>query len=76
MLQRKYLVTHNVLRELRLSKCMTQSALAEEIGFSKSAISKYENGDRIPRVDTLEKLAIVLDADIWDLVDYFQKRKI
>ncbi len=76
MLQRKYLLTHNVLRELRLSKCMTQSALAEEIGFSKSAISKYENGDRIPRVDTLEKLAIVLDADIWDLVDYFQKRKI
>lgn len=55
---------------------MTQSALAEEIGFSKSAISKYENGDRIPRVDTLEKLAIVLDADIWDLVDYFQKREI
>lgn len=45
------------LKELRQSKNMTLEELANEIGTTKSTISRYENGMRQPKQDILEAIA-------------------
>lgn len=47
----------NRLKELRQSKNMTLEELANEIGTTKSTISRYENGIRQPKQDILEAIA-------------------
>ena len=45
------------LRELRKNKRLSQDALAEIIGVSKSSISMWERGLRTPELETFEALA-------------------
>ena len=45
------------LIHLRKSKNMTQSELAEALGFPKSLISMYESGDRTPADQNKRKIA-------------------
>lgn len=45
------------LTELRKSKKLTQSELAEKFNYSDKAVSKWEHGEAIPGVDTLQQLA-------------------
>ena len=50
----------NTLKELRLQAGLTQSQLASQIGVTKSAVSYYEIGSRIPSPEILVKLSSVL----------------
>lgn len=43
----------NVLKRLRLKENMTQSQLAQKLGLTKSVISAYETGLRLPSYDIL-----------------------
>ena len=43
------------LRLLRESKGLNQSQLAEKLGVSRGSISYYENKDRIPGIEFLDK---------------------
>ena len=43
--------------------CTTQRDLAKEIGVTESAMSRYCNGERYPRIGTLVKIADALDVD-------------
>lgn len=45
------------LREERALKGVSQEELSKEIGVTKSTISLYENGDNVPDVKTLVKIA-------------------
>ena len=45
------------LRQLRMEKGMTQTALAHSLSVSKAAISTYENGLRNPPDNTLVDMA-------------------
>lgn len=45
------------LKEMRLKMNLTQKELAEAIGCSSGAYSKYEVGDRAPSLEILCKLA-------------------
>lgn len=45
------------LKELRTMKGLSQVALAEALGVSKSIIGAYETGDRKPSYEILEELA-------------------
>jgi transcriptional regulator with XRE-family HTH domain len=45
------------LTNLRKSKKLTQSELAERFSYSDKAVSKWEHGDALPSVDTLQQLA-------------------
>lgn len=47
---------------------MSQADLAKETGLSKSAISRYCAGKRIPSTTTLIKFAYAFDCDAEDLI--------
>ncbi len=47
----------NKIKELRVSQKITQNELATRLGVTKSAISSYENGSRLPSYDILIKIS-------------------
>jgi len=57
------------LRELRLSRKMTQESLAQAIKLQKSTISMYENGKREPGYEILEAIADTFNVDMNALLD-------
>lgn len=54
----------NRLRELRMSKGLSQGDLANKLGVSKSRISMYEVGSRQPDFEMLERIADYFNVDI------------
>jgi transcriptional regulator with XRE-family HTH domain len=62
------------LKELRLHKSLSQVALAEQLGVSKSLIGAYETGDRKPSYEMLTKLAdyFRVSADYLTGLDQFE----
>ena len=56
------------LREIRLARGITQKTLADAVGLSDQAICTYEIGTREPNLETLRKLATVLDCTIDELI--------
>ncbi len=56
------------IRRLRLQRQLTQEDLCERAGISVDAVSRIENGNRVPTLDTLEKIATALCVRIADLV--------
>lgn len=45
------------LKELRIECGLSQTALAQEVGLSRSAIGYYESGLRVPSAEVIIKLA-------------------
>ncbi len=56
---------------IRKSKCFTQEKLAELIGIEPPSLSYIETGKFSPSVETLQKLAEVLEVDVWEFY-YFE----
>ena len=54
----------NIFPKLRTSSNLTQSAIAEKLGISRSTIGMYETGAREPDFETLEKIADFFNVDI------------
>ena len=50
------------LKEARLKSGLSQKDLSENIGVAKSTYSLYESGKREPNVDTIKKIASVLNV--------------
>lgn len=57
------------LKNLRLCNKMTQDAVAKKIGTTKQAICRYENGDRSPNVEVLQKYSSLFHTRIDLLLD-------
>lgn len=57
------------LKRLRLERKMTQDELAELLKTSKQVISRYENGQRSPKVSTVAAFAEALNVPIVALTD-------
>lgn len=55
---------NTVFKQLRISSGLTQSEMADKLGISKSTISMYENGNREPDFETLERIADFFNVDI------------
>lgn len=47
----------NILKALRIRETMTQAQLAQKLGLTKSVISAYETGLRLPSYDVLIHIA-------------------
>ena len=57
----------NYICKLREEHNMTQAELARILDVSDKAVSKWENGQAFPRIDTFEKLVAALDTTVEDV---------
>lgn len=60
--------TGELIRAMRLRKKLTQAVLAERLGVSDKAVSKWEWGCGAPDVSTLPLLASELGIDMENLI--------
>ena len=56
------------IKFLRKSKGLNQSKLGELVDISNATVSSYESGVNQPGIDTVAKLAMVLEVSIDDLI--------
>lgn len=61
--------------KLRTEKGLSQAQLAELLGISDKAVSKWENGLSKPHIETLKKLAVALDTSFDKMLDMPVKRR-
>lgn len=61
-------VTSAAVRRLREGKKLTQQALADKIGVSCKAVSKWETGRGLPDISLLEPLAQALGVSVMELM--------
>ncbi len=58
------------IREVRKARGVTQEWLAEKVGVDPKQISRIEGGKSFPSMDTLESIAINLQVEMKDLLDF------
>lgn len=63
------------IRQLRLSRGLTQESLAEKSDLSVDAVRRIEWGTISPSLDTLSKLAHGLDISLKTLFATFEQRR-
>lgn len=56
------------IKQLRTARHMTQEALAEKLFVTRQAVSARETGKALPDVESLEKIAAALDADVTEVI--------
>lgn len=56
------------IKKIRLKKNLTQQQLADNIGLKAITIRKYENNEREPNIETLQKIADTLNVSFSELV--------
>lgn len=57
-----YQKSQNAIQRARISRGLTQEALAERSGYSADTVRAWESGVRIASLDALDKMQLVLDA--------------
>ncbi len=65
----EYEKTGKLIQELRKEKGLTQAALADRLGVTDRAVSKWERGRSFPDVSMLKPLAEALDVSVSELLD-------
>jgi len=65
----------NYIFEQRKALGLSQTALADLLGVTNKAVSKWENGKAKPTTNTLRKLAAVFGTDVNDLLNKREERK-
>lgn len=60
--------TYQTIVSLRKAQGYTQASLAEKLGVSDKAVSKWERGVACPDVALWNQLSILLDTDIESLI--------
>ena len=61
-------ITGSVIRRLRETKNLTQTQLAEKIGISSKAVSKWETGKGLPDISLIEPLSSALGVSVLELM--------
>ena len=56
--------TKDIIYELRTKKGLSQEELAEKVFVTRQAVSRWENGETIPNIDTLKLLSKLFDVSI------------
>lgn len=55
------------IKNSRLQAGLTQKELAKRLGTSQQNIAQYESGKRIPKIETLQKIANALNVSVNEL---------
>jgi transcriptional regulator with XRE-family HTH domain len=58
------------IREVRKARGLSQEKLAEKVGVDPKQISRIEGGKSAPSFETLESIAIHLQVEMKDLLDF------
>lgn len=61
--------TGDQIRKCRTEKGLTQKKLGELCGIADSNIRKYESGNQNPKIETLQKIANVLEIPVSNLLE-------
>lgn len=62
----------NNIRTIRKEKGMTLQQMADIMGCSPQLISQYENGKRIPKIETQQKIANALNIPLYELTERYE----
>lgn len=57
--------------ELRKRAGISQSELADKLGVKQNAVSNWETGQAKPKLDTIKKLAEILQVSVEEIVECF-----
>lgn len=63
------------LKTFRKSHGLTQNEFADKLGIERSNISRYENGDTLPSIETFLEMCNILNIDIENFVKYINEEK-
>lgn len=66
---------HNILKDLRKQKKLTQTQVAKDLHISQRAYSYYETGKRQPSIEVLMDMAEYFNVPIDLLVGRYEKNK-
>lgn len=58
------------IKEYREKKGISQAKLAELVDLTSGAIGHYEIGSREPNLETITRIAIALEVEPTDLIDF------
>lgn len=61
-------ITGNTIKRLREAKGLTQTSLAQQIGVSSKAVSKWETAKGLPDISLIEPLAKTLGVSVAELM--------
>lgn len=61
------------IREIRKKNNLTQNDLAEKLGVTYQAVSKWENGKNIPDISLLKEISKIFNVDINELLEGEEK---
>ena len=64
----------NNIKRLREINNMSQDELADKLYCTRQTISNYERGISEPDIDTIKKIAVLLNSDIKDIIELSQKK--
>jgi len=65
----------NRIKEVLVEKGIKQTWLAEKMGKSFNTINSYAQNRKQPRLEVLNKIAIILEVDIKDLITSSRENK-
>ena len=54
----------SIFKQLRKERKLTQEQIADRLGVSKSTVSMYENGGRVPPYEMMERIGRLFDVDM------------
>jgi transcriptional regulator with XRE-family HTH domain len=60
---------HEHIKSFRKSKGLTQEQVAQQLYVTRQLISKWEQGKSLPDIESLEKLAVIFEVSLSDLLD-------
>ncbi|MDH6313239.1 transcriptional regulator with XRE-family HTH domain [Parabacteroides sp. PFB2-10] len=60
---------HQKVKELRIKNGMSQEELADKAGISLRTVQRIENGESVPRGDTLKRLAEALKVNTGEILE-------
>lgn len=56
--------TKDILKAIRTKHHLTQDDMADKLFVTRQAVSRWENGDSTPKIETLKQISITFDVSI------------
>lgn len=56
--------TKDILKAIRTKHHLTQDDMADKLFVTRQAVSRWENGDLTPKIETLKQISITFDVSI------------